>query len=328
MKKKVSVLVPVYGVERYLEVFLNSLSRQTLDDIEFIIVNDASPDGSHEIIERFVEKDSRFLYINKKVNEGLYKARQDAFSSASGEFIINLDSDDYISPNFLKSMYEFGRQKELDIVVSNVSLVDEEGKRLSNSKSINHMTNITFSAANMLSLLTIPYATWCRMYKRELLVESGYTYEKGELYLTNYHFLEGVRSGLAAEATYFYRIRDNSMSSISNSSKKLQNKFSKDSIHDFNSEITTLGIDAQLLPSFNIFNNLSFTKLNFISCIYGNETQRYKSLKSTINSEFPVRFKNIVKNLSIIPKELAVFSVLDTFGFTPLMLYIKSRKIK
>ncbi|TOP21178.1 hypothetical protein CGH20_24995, partial [Vibrio parahaemolyticus] len=63
MKKKVSVLVPVYGVEKYLKVFLDSLCQQTLNDVEFIIVNDASPDGSDEIIRSYIKKDNRIVYI-------------------------------------------------------------------------------------------------------------------------------------------------------------------------------------------------------------------------------------------------------------------------
>ena len=328
MKKKVSLLIPVYGVEKYLEVFLENLCLQTLEDIEFIIVNDASPDGSDEIIQRYLKKDNRFVYIKKDINEGLYKARQDAFDKAVGEFVINLDSDDFISPDFIKELYTLAINEKLDIVVSNVELVDEGGKPLKNSKSKRHEEDFVFSKENLLSLLSIPYATWCRMYKRELLIERQYSYDKGELYLTNFHFLEGVKSGLAAAATYYYRIRDNSMSSACNSSKKLQSKLSDESIHKFNQAITAQCVDNDVLPSYRLFNNLSFSKLNFVSCIYGNQSKRYKRLKNTISSEFPASTKYLLSNVSIIPYELAIFILLDKLGLTRLLLFIKSRGIK
>lgn len=328
MKKKVSLLIPVYGVEKYLEVFLNNLCLQTLEDIEFIIVNDASPDRSDDIIQKYLKKDSRFVYIKKDINEGLYKARQDAFDKAEGEFVINLDSDDFISPDFVKELYTFAVNEKLDIVVSNVELVDENDRLLKNSKSKKHEENFVFSTENLLSLLSIPYATWCRMYKRELLIKREYRYDKGELYLTNFHFLEGVKSGLAADATYYYRIRDNSMSSACNSSKKLQTKLSGESIHNFNRDITSQCVDIDALPSYRLFNNLSFSKLNFVSCIYGNQGKRYKRLKSIISSEFPASTKYLLSNISLIPYELAIFILFDKLGLTRLLLFIKSRGLK
>ena len=326
--KKVSVLVPVYGVDKYLEGFLDSLSMQNLSDVEFIIVNDASPDCSDDIIKRYLEKDERFIYIKKHKNEGLYKARQDAFDIASGEFVINLDSDDFISADFLSAMYTMAKKEELDIVLSNIDLVDEVGKRLINSKSKSHIHDFVFDYSNIASLLSTPYATWCRMYRKELLLEKNYVYEKGELYLTNFHFLKGVRSGVASSATYSYRIRDNSMSSASNSSKKLQNKLSEISIRNFNNEIFSMHIDKEYLTSYKLFNNLSFTKLNFVSSIYGCEVGRYKALRNLINSEFPITVIDKVRNISVIPRELIVFSILDMLSLVPLLIKFKGRSVK
>ena len=153
MKNKVSVLIPVYGVEAYLDKFLDSLCQQDLRESEFIIVNDGSPDRSDEIIGKYLSKDERFIYINKPKNEGLYKARQDAFDIATGEYVINLDSDDFICPNFLSSMYNLAKKELLDIVVSNVALIDEQGNDLPNSKSKIKNDDLVFNCSNICRFL-------------------------------------------------------------------------------------------------------------------------------------------------------------------------------
>lgn len=328
MKVKVSVLIPVYGVEKYLDTFLQSLTEQSLLEAEFIVVNDASPDKSHEIIKKYLKKDDRFIYINKKENEGLYKARQDAFDKARGEYVINLDSDDYISSCFLADMYNFADENKLDIAVSNVSLVDDEGNPINNSKAKNYSKDIIFSDENMTSLLTLPYATWCRLYKRELLVENSYQYDKGELFLTNFHFINSIRSGLVANAVYFYRIRNNSMSSASKSSKKLQKNMTEESILNFKNELISLNIQHSRKQVFNLFNYLSFAKLNFISCVYGCEIKRYKLLKSRISNCFPVESFELSQSIGLLPRELMIFLICEKLRLTPILLYIKSKMTK
>lgn len=328
MKKKVSVLVPVYGVEKYLKVFLDSLCQQTLNDVEFIIVNDASPDGSDEIIRSYIKKDNRIVYINKKINEGLYQARQDAFDIAQGEYVINLDSDDFIGPDFLSEMYKVAKKDNLEVVVSNVELVNESGLFIRNTKSRKYDNDIVFSKSNISSLLSTPYATWCRLFKRDLLVKNDYRYENGELYLTNFHFLEGVKSGVASKAVYYYRIRDNSMSSASNSSKKLRKNLSSSSVKLFNKQLSLKGVSSEFLNSYRLFNHLSFIKLSFVSSIYGCDYARFNHLKNTITSEFPITFKNVLESKNAMPRELLLFFFLEKLGLVPLMLYLKWRRIR
>ncbi|WP_052262128.1 glycosyltransferase family 2 protein [Pseudoalteromonas luteoviolacea] len=326
MSKKVSVLIPVYGVEKYLPEFLGRLKSQKINDVEYIIVNDASPDNSHNLITEEIKGDERFVYINKPQNEGLYAARQDAFDISTGEYIINLDPDDYVSESFIDDMYNFGSLNSLDIIVSNVQLISENSEIINNSKSIIRNENFLYDKDNLSSLISTPYATWCRMYKRSLLVKTGYRYVQGELFLTNYHFLKGVRSGFSSSSTYFYRIRDNSMSSTSRSSKKLSEKLSCESISDFSDKIEKLGLEVAYKEEYFLFNNLSFTKLVFISCVHNKDINKFKYMKKTISGEFPASIVNIIKNYKSIPKELLVFTTLEFFGLTRLMLYIKSKK--
>ena len=102
---KVSVIVPVYNVEPYLEEALRSLVRQTLRDIEIVVVNDGSTDNSLGIIRRFMEKDDRIILIDKE-NGGYGKAMNVGLDRASGEYIGILEPDDYVSLDMYEDLYE------------------------------------------------------------------------------------------------------------------------------------------------------------------------------------------------------------------------------
>ena len=95
-KPKVSVIVPVYNVEKYLDQCLDSIVSQTLDDIEIIIVNDGSTDESLKVINKYAERDSRIKVVNQ-TNGGYAKAVNKGLSIASGEYVAEVDSDDYIN---------------------------------------------------------------------------------------------------------------------------------------------------------------------------------------------------------------------------------------
>lgn len=98
----ISVIVPVYNVEEYLEECLESIKNQTYTNIEVILVNDGSTDGSREICERFCQKDSRFKLINQE-NQGQSIARNRGVKESAGEFIMFVDSDDVIKKKRLRS---------------------------------------------------------------------------------------------------------------------------------------------------------------------------------------------------------------------------------
>ena len=113
---KVSVIVPVYNVEKYLERCLDSLINQTLKDIEIIAVNDGSTDNSLEILNKYAEKDTRIKVINKK-NEGVSVARNIGIDESEGEYLTFVDSDDWIDKEMLYDMYKYANNTSVDIVM-------------------------------------------------------------------------------------------------------------------------------------------------------------------------------------------------------------------
>ena len=97
MKKiQISVIIPVYNTEKYLERCINSVVSQNFRDIEIIIINDCSEDNSLKIIDKYKNKDKRIKIINKIKNEGLSAARNSGIEIATGEYILHIDSDDWI----------------------------------------------------------------------------------------------------------------------------------------------------------------------------------------------------------------------------------------
>ena len=101
---KVSVIVPIYNVKRYLAKCLDSIISQTLKDIEIICVNDGSTDGSEKVLAEYAKKDSRIKIVNRK-NGGLSAARNTGMPYATGKYIGFVDSDDYIEPTMYELMY-------------------------------------------------------------------------------------------------------------------------------------------------------------------------------------------------------------------------------
>ena len=131
---KVSIIVPVYNAEKYLERCINSLKNQTLRDIEIILVDDSSTDSSLELCNKMAMEDSRIKVIHK-VNEGAGKARNAALQVATGEYIGFADSDDFVECRMFETLYEKAEKYNSDLVMSGVLFVDgnmfsQEGEKL------------------------------------------------------------------------------------------------------------------------------------------------------------------------------------------------------
>lgn len=124
---KVSVIVPVYNTEKYLEKCLNSLVNQTLDAIEIIVVNDGSPDNSQKIIDEFASNYSQIKSFTKE-NGGLSDARNFGIQRASGDYIGFVDSDDTVSLDMFETMYNKAKEHHSEIVICDLQKVNERGE--------------------------------------------------------------------------------------------------------------------------------------------------------------------------------------------------------
>lgn len=117
MKPKISIIVPVYNAETYIGRSLDSLLSQSYDNLEIIIVDDASSDGSIDVILRYAQADSRIVVIAKKHNEGVSLARNTALERATGDYILFVDGDDWIEPDTCAVAVEAAEQNNADVVM-------------------------------------------------------------------------------------------------------------------------------------------------------------------------------------------------------------------
>ena len=123
----ISVIVPVYNVEKYLTNCVNSIIKQTYEELEIILINDGSSDNSGIICDDFSKKDNRIKVIHKE-NGGLSDARNVGIDIATGELITFIDSDDYISKNMLEKLYNALIGTMSDIAVCGTTLITDEYK--------------------------------------------------------------------------------------------------------------------------------------------------------------------------------------------------------
>lgn len=181
MNFKVSVIVPVYNVEDYIERCLLSLVNQTLNEIEIVVVNDGSPDNSQEIVEVFQKQYPEKIFSFIKENGGLSDARNFGISKARGDYIAFVDSDDYVHLNMYKSLYEKAELEQSDIVASNFFMVyGEEIKE--NIKIQNELGYNTTIANNPELLLTNSVYAWNKLYKKSFLEVTNFKFPKGQVF--------------------------------------------------------------------------------------------------------------------------------------------------
>lgn len=116
MRPKISIIVPCYKVEHFIDRCMNSIAKQTLSDIEIILVDDKSPDGTPQKCDEWGRRDPRVKVIHKLQNQGLGYARNSGLEIATGEYVAFVDSDDFVDVNMYKSLYEFANNNKLDAV--------------------------------------------------------------------------------------------------------------------------------------------------------------------------------------------------------------------
>ena len=130
MITKLSVIIPVYNVEMYISKCLNSLIIQTMKDIEIICIDDCSTDDSANIIEQYIKKDNRIKLIKNKENKGSAQTRNIGISASECDYIAFVDSDDYVSKNYIEDLYNIAIRYSADITFTN-NIVYVKGKKSS-----------------------------------------------------------------------------------------------------------------------------------------------------------------------------------------------------
>lgn len=219
----ISILVPVYNVERYLNQCLNSILQQTFRDFEVICINDGSTDHSLEIIKSFIAKDKRFKLIDK-INTGYGHSMNQGLSQCQGEYISIIESDDYIKPDMLERLYTVAKENNLDVARCNYYIFSKFSKKLNNDYIRDILANKVLKPLNHIKIFYQPPSIWVNLYKREFidkykirfLETAGASFQDTSFVFKVYALCK--RFMFINEALLYYRI-DNDGSSINNKSK-------------------------------------------------------------------------------------------------------------
>ena len=171
---KVSVIVPIYGVERYIERCARSLFEQTLDDMEFIFVDDCSNDDSVKILNNtlldYPGRKCQVKIVRHEINRGLAAARNTGLDLCTGEYIMHVDSDDYIEFNAAKLLYNFACENNSDIVIFGHYIL-KNGQRTKCTPVYDKINKIKYIES--LLLHHIPASIWNKFYRTEFYKDSG-----------------------------------------------------------------------------------------------------------------------------------------------------------
>lgn len=174
---KVSIIVPVYNVEKYLKRCLDSLVNQTLKDIEIICVNDGSTDGSLAILDEYVRNDDRIVVINQE-NSGQSVARNRGIDVAKGEYLGFVDSDDWVSEDYFEKLYNSAIQNNAEIAVGGIIRLHRFNRRKFLTFAKETVTNDVNLKFELCDLPEKSYV-WNKIYKSSKLKEIGLKFEEG-----------------------------------------------------------------------------------------------------------------------------------------------------
>lgn len=232
---KVSVIMPVYNTAEYLNSAVESILTQTLNEIEFIIVNDGSTDESPSILRGYANLDERIILIDKE-NEGSSIARSAALAKATGEFLYFMDSDDILETNALEKCYAYAIENKLELIIFDALSFEDSSGLNNNDYSYNKeglFPTRVMSGIEMISLLLerelFRVPPWIHFFKRELVVENNLNFYPGiinedELFFSRLYFFP-KRCAYLPKLFFKRRIRPNSTMTAKFSFKRASSYF-------------------------------------------------------------------------------------------------------
>ena len=218
--EKISVIVPIYMSESYLEKCLDSILNQTYQNLEIILINDGSTDGSSVICQRYKNQDSRVKVFHKS-NGGVASSRNRALEVVTGDYIVFVDNDDWLELDHIQNLYDLLKKTDADIAIGNFTqFIEEEGSFLIHIGRDNYFERVYSpfewfyhqydSMYNLSQCFTVP---WAKLYKRELFKEIVYPTDKKveDDYTTYKVYLQANKIVYMNKAIYIHRKRSTSV---------------------------------------------------------------------------------------------------------------------
>ena len=287
----VSVVVPMYNVEEYIEDCLISLKEQTYKDIEILVINDGSTDNSLTIAKNIAKEDNR-IKVYTKENGGLSSARNYALNKISGDYITFVDSDDYVSKNFIKKLLDMINKYSTDIAICGYSKLEDKQivhtldnyyeELLTTKKIIDDMYKSKDS--KYISYIT----AWGKLYKTSLFEGIRYPSKKHEdEFITYKLYLKTNRICYVNEELYIYRVRSGS---IMNSGFNLNYLDKMDMYEERIAVLKSYSLDTTTTERCLLENQKE--------CIYLLDKYGYKEEKTSIKRRYKENYKKYKHSFS------------------------------
>lgn len=301
---KFSLIIPVYNVEKYLDKCLESILYQSYENFEVIIVNDGSPDNSQEIIDKYVQQDTRFKsYI--KENGGLSDARNFGVSKAQGDYLLFIDSDDYIEHDLLSSISDICSGN--DIIKFNITLVDEHYDIIKKARKYESKADATFEDVLNVDLFQ-PACGYA--YSTDFWKNNKFEFAKGKIHedfgLIPYCTLIAKKRYLLDYYGYNYLQRTGSIMNGAHKAKRraYDMLFHFDTLVDRINNISDASVnkkDKNLCLSYIANNTISMIRLldDKNKQEYLKELKKRKITKYMLADTFPRKVKKIIASISL-----------------------------
>lgn len=325
-----SIIIPIYNVEKYLEECLQSVIYQTYTNFEVILINDGSTDKSKEICEKIILKDSRFKLINIE-NKGVSNARNLGIEKSIGEYLLFIDSDDYIENNTLDKINKVIAEYNIDYIIyginkiiNNKNIINKLSKKDEFYKSKKEIKEILPLLINQ-EIINSPI----KVYKSKLIKENNLRFDTylsiGEDYLFNIEYLDKIENlYYLSDILYKYIIRnENSLTQRFNINKY-------DELMYLNKKVYEIMSNSYYLSE-KVISALSYIKLkNIYSCIldihkknyhYNNYENKVCYIKKIINNYENIEFKS--GKIKILDHILKTRNILLIYNITNIMYFIK-----
>lgn len=284
--KKVSIIIPAYNVENYIERCILSCINQTFKDIEVIVVNDGSKDKTLEKIEYFKSIDNRIIVIDK-INEGVCEARRAGFEIANGEYILFVDGDDWIKENAIEVLYKEAKKKNYDIV--QYKWIEKKNENEYKSEMPQNIENK--SLVELLLQCKITPSVWSKFIRKKFIEENDIKLPRNISYAEDLAFtcilsIYNPIFVIIDEHLYYYCRREGSLDSGIN-------------IHMLDTRKAILTIKKELKKN-NLYKKYKeeFKYMAYIHCYYGKKEYIFRISNNQLSKAMFINWKRLRININ------------------------------
>lgn len=299
MNPKVSVIIPIYNVEKYLKESLESVINQSLKEIEIICIDNKSEDKSLNILKEYAKKDNRIIVYENEENLKQGLARNFGITQAKGEYIFFVDGDDYIKTDCIEKMYNKAKKDDTDITICCWVLYDDKTKKINDKHGYALLKQIpeeynekTFNWRDIKnSIFWQSSVPWDKIYKRKFLIDKDVKFPSGVFFEDNVFvydaFFKSSKISILRESLIFYRM--NRIGAVTNTRDKT-----------FFDYLKIFNLIGDNLKKINLYDEMKYLYLDYkvITLIWW-----YKKIKLRYKKQFYKMIREDFKNIEIKEEE-------------------------